>query len=182
MADYRLLVPFCLSAEGGLSDTPGDKGGLTNKGITFAVWITYFGDTKDRFLAMSPADWGLIFKKEVWDKINGDLINSQKIANAIGDWVLNSGAYFPERDVQEVLNAIFLKHLTVDGNFGNANYHSTVDAINSVDQDEEYKDIIARHQEFYKSIVDKDPSQQKFYDGWMNRINNLVKYNSKFLN
>jgi lysozyme family protein len=181
MTQSILLAPFILQAEGGIVNNKSDLGGLTNKGITWNTWQAYFGNTKDRFLAMQPADWNKIFKVEYWDKCLADSINSQRIANTIVDWAYSSGIHFPEKDTQEVINHIFQTHIAEDGCFGPA----TIQTLNSVDEPSLYDALIARRRLFYTNIVEEahernDYSQDKFLEGWMNRINNLVAYNLKF--
>src|ERR1700740_1222268 len=100
MADYKLLIPFILSAEGGLSRSPNDMAGKnpqnicpyafngehgfhTNKGITWGVFKSFWGDNPDtgvRFFVMAPADWVPIFKKLYWDAAKADYIASQRVA------------------------------------------------------------------------------------------------------
>jgi lysozyme family protein len=98
------------------------------------------------------------------------------------DFVFNSGQFYPEKDIQEILNTLFGQHLATDGVFG----QQTIDAINSAPQDDLYKDIIIRRQKFYTDIIDaaherNDHSQDQFLQGWMNRILNIVKYNTQFV-
>lgn len=206
MANYRDIIPFLIQAEGGLSDNRTDAGGLTNKGITFTTWLGFFpetstpGETLARFKVMSPADWGVIFKKSCWDAFLGDDVKDPRIANEIAEWVYNSGKYYPERDIQQVINLIFKKHLDTDGNFGPA----TIETINSVDQDELYQDIIARHKQFYESlcVADRQLVKQKYPDvqdetimarlaaqmglknlpnlkGWLSRVQKMQDFNAE---
>lgn len=198
MADVSKIVPFILSAEGGYVNDSTDKGHETNKGVTWDVWVSYFGDTDashHRFLAMDSEDWMKIFKGEYWDKILGDQINSQKIANAIVDWVYNSGRYYPELDIQKLINFIFKKHLDTDGDFGK----NTIDAINECDENTLYSDILDRRRQYYNDIISMEKAnivklhgeqvyeeltkegktQAKFLKGWLNRIDNLEVFNSK---
>jgi lysozyme family protein len=160
-----------------------DRGGETNKGITWNVWVSYFGDTKashNRFLVMDQADWSQIFKTGYWDKCLAEQINDQRIANTIADWVWSSGQHFPELDTQKLINTIFNKHLAEDGVFGAA----TIEALNSVDADALYESLIERRKQYYHDIVSfaqakGDHSQDIFLNGWINRVNNLVTYNKK---
>ena len=43
MADYRKLVPFIKKWEGGFSNHPQDRGGATNKGVTFSTYRMVYG-------------------------------------------------------------------------------------------------------------------------------------------
>jgi lysozyme family protein len=173
MANSKVLVPFIKAAEGGYVNDPDDAGGATNKGITYKEWVTIFGDTQDRFMTMSDEDWGTIFKKEYWDKALADQIKSQRIANAIVDWVFNSGKYYPEADVQDILIHSFAQHIGEDGNFGPA----TIEAINNVDEETLYNDIISKRLWFFDQCVASHPTNAKFLQGWKNRITHLQEFN-----
>ena len=194
MADYSKYIPFVLQAEGGLSCNKNDEaaknpcpfeylgisGYHTNKGITWAVFSAEFGDTQaaaNRFFAMDTADWGIIFKKNYWDKILGDDILSLPIAYQIIDWVWMSGQHFPEIDIQKLINTVFNKHLAEDGVFG----PGTIEAINSCDQALEYTDIMNRRKQYYEYIVSfsnskGDHSQDEFLKGWLARVVRLDAY------
>ena len=184
MADCKFLAPFILSAEGGYVNNPADKGGETNKGITWSTWVAEFGDTTashNRFIVMMGEDWSKIFKNGYWDKCLADQITDQRMANTITDWVWCSGQHFPELDVQKLINTIFNKHLAEDGLFGPA----TIQSLNDCDAAILYTSLIARRKQYCQDIVasaqaNNDHSQDGFLTGWLNRINNLVKYNEQF--
>jgi lysozyme family protein len=181
MANYKKVIPFILQAEGGYVNNPSDKGGETNKGITWNTWVSFYGDTTashNRFIVMMSDDWGQVFKKGYWDKCLADQITDQAIANTIADWVWCSGQHFPELDVQKLINTIFNKHLAEDGLFGPA----TIDSINSADPDLLYQNLKLRRIQYYRDIVEMaqskgDHSQDQFLKGWENRVMNLDKYN-----
>ena len=172
MADYKHVIPFILSAEGGWVNDPNDAGGETNKGITYNVWKSVFGDTHERFMAMSNEDWSVIFKKLFWDRILGDQIKSQRIADTIVDWVWGSGLHYPSADVQDILIHTFNQHIAEDGSFG----PGTIASINAVDEQKEFDAIIAKRFWYLDQIVAAHPTNQKFLQGWKNRINHLIEF------
>jgi lysozyme family protein len=174
MANYTNIIPFIKKAEGGWVNDPDDAGGETNKGITYAVWQTFFGDTHDRFMAMSDDDWGTIFKKGYWDVMLGDSINSQRIADVIVDWVWGSGKHYPEADVQDILIHSFGSDISEDGDFGPA----TIAALNAADEQTLWDDLIAKRQWYFQQCVVLHPTNAKFLTGWNNRLNNLVAFDS----
>lgn len=102
-ADYKRIVPFILQSEGGWARMPNDPGGETNKGVTWATWKRYYGDTHARFLAMSPDDWGVIWKDGFWDKIYGDSIKDQNLAESMAEWAWMSGSQTPIKHLQKVM-------------------------------------------------------------------------------
>ena len=188
MAQEILLSPFIKKTEGGLSrDTTdsasahpcpypyfGESGYHTNRGWTWSTWSQYFGVTPDsatQWYTMTDASWDALFTKAFWNKILGDQINSQRIANMIGDWFFNSGNY-AEIDAQKILDSVFSNHLVVDGCFGT----QTISAINSANEPEFYADITQKRRDFYQDIVTNNASQAKYLVGWNNRVNDLVAY------
>ncbi len=175
MADYKHIIPFILRSEGGWVNDPLDTGGETNKGVTYKVWKTIFGDTHDRFMKMNQDDWNLIFKKLYWDQIIGDKINSQKIADILVDWVWGSGKFYPEINVQDILINSFNQHITKDGNFG----QHTIDAINIVDEQKLWELIVKKRFEYLDNIVKAHPTNQRFLLGWRNRMLNLIQFENK---
>lgn len=180
MASEKLLEPFIILEEGGkdaMSNDPLDRGKLTRCGITYSTFKQYFGDDMDRFMSMTGGseDWTFIFKK-FWDSGLCDSINSQRIANTICDWLWGSGRLNPEMDIQEILIQVFHENIIRDGNFG----PHTVDAINEVDEPTLYQDIVDRRFLFLKQIVEKNPDQAHWINGWNNRMNSLIEFNKKF--
>src|SRR5689334_21497433 len=98
MADYKQLVPFVKKWEGVGGDDPDDAGGFTRIGVTIATWKLYGvdndhdGDIDEKDLSMiTSSQWDAIFKYQFWNRVSGDLIKSQKVANILVDWVWNSG-------------------------------------------------------------------------------------------
>ena len=174
------IVPFILKWEGGLSNDKADSasanpcptshdghtGYHTNKGVTYAVWAHYFGKNNDsRFFTMSDEDWGVIFKAGYWDKVKGDLIESQAIANCMVSWAWGSGAARAIKLIQEVVG------VDIDGKLG----QQTIGAINSMDEVELFDKCIARRKRFFEDIAKARPANLKFLKGWMNRLNDFNK-------
>ena len=172
MADYRHLVPFIRRAEGGYVNDPNDAGGETFAGVTYQTWKSFFGDTHDRFMAMSDEDWGIIFKKGFWDLALADSINSQRIADVTVDWIFNSGKHYPEANIQDILIHTFGAQIAEDGSFGPA----TIEVINSVDEQQLWDAIIAKRLWYFDAVVAAHPTNQKFLQGWKNRVQNLIVF------
>ena len=194
MADGKIIIPFIKEQEGGLTNNTKDlasknpclfpfngvNGFHTNKGVTWSVWVTIFGNTQasaTRFFAMSDDDWFSVFKPLYWDKILGDQIKSQRIANFIVDWAYNSGTYFSEKDSQEAVNYVLHTHIAEDGHFG----VESITDINAADENELYNAIIQKRLAFIDAIVANNSSQSIFLNGWKNRVAALVKYNLKYV-
>ena len=171
MADFekfadRLLVGL----EGGARfvNNPDDKGGPTKYGVILSTWEQY-GYDKDHdgdvdvedLKLITLADAKRIAKQIFWDYFKADEIKNQSVAELVADWGYNTGRTTVARRVQRVLK------LPVDGVIGEA----SLKAINSANQESLFNAIKKDRKAFIEALVRLDPSQQVFYKGWMNRIN-----------
>ena len=100
MADYKRLVPFVLSHEGGFVNNKHDHGGATNMGITLATWkkvgydIDHDGDIDvDDLKKLGVKDFERVFKRNFWDHWHADSIFNQSVADILVDWLWASGRY-----------------------------------------------------------------------------------------
>lgn len=170
MAEFEKLAGKLLNLEGGFVDHPKDRGGATKYGVILNTWIEH-GYDKDKdgdidvqdLKVISHEDAKMIAKKIFWDYFKADKIKNQSIAELIVDWGYNSGRVTVARRIQRLLN------IEVDGVFG----AKTLDAINKSNQSRLFQNIKQDRKEFIQLLVRRDPSQQVFYKGWMNRINSF---------
>jgi len=169
MARIDILAPFVLSFEGGYANVKGDRGGVTNKGVTIETWRRY-GYDKNGDRVIDRRDMGLIteydaiyviMKPIFWDKWKADDIRSQSIANLLVDWYWNSGAY-GIKIPQSVLG------VSIDGVVG----PKTIAAINGhPDERELFRRLWVAREEFFKRVA--VGPQKKFLKGWLNRLNGI---------
>jgi lysozyme family protein len=135
--------------------------------VIIATYRQYYGDdkTSEDLKNISYKEWCHIMKDGYWDKVKGDRIENQSLAELIADWCVNSGLA-AIRKVQEIVGC------KPDGVVGTI----TLSLINSSDPKELFERIWnARHQH-YINIVKRSPSQKVFMNGWMNRLNSF-KFN-----
>jgi lysozyme family protein len=173
-ADHRHIIPFIKKAESyGGTAVPGDPGGITVWGITEKEWIAVFGENEHaRFMLMSDEDFEYVFENLYWNKILGDQINSQIVPDFISDWVWNSGYYYPEIDIQELLVKVFAKQIQEDGIFGT----NTINAINATDPADLINQIAQVRSDYYLTLDIDNPINQKFINGWEHRVLELYHY------
>ncbi len=113
------------------------------------------------------------FYYDLWNSAKMGQIKEQKLANILFDWFVNSGGSAVRTKgtesygVDEILIDKFKQSIPVDSKFD----QTTIDSINRVNPDLLYNEIIKARKVFYDAIVKKDPTQERFYDGWMTRIN-----------
>ncbi|NBT09329.1 MAG: hypothetical protein EBS98_11125 [Chitinophagia bacterium] len=175
MANYTNLVKFIKKWEGGISkDTrdqcakdplPDGSGYHTNKGICWMTFKVVFGagpDAVKKFYTMNDADWGLVYKGLFWDKIQGDAIKSQKVADILVNWAWGSGVATPSKAVQNIVG------VTADGKIG----PKTVEAINKMDEAQLIAKLKERNYAFFEALV-VQPKYAMYRKGWFNRLNDL---------
>lgn len=161
MADFEKLIPKIKKWEGGYCEVKGDKGGATNMGITIGTFRQVYGasKTKGDLKKMTESQWRYIFKKYFWDKWKADDIKNQSIADILVDWVWISGG----STIKKIQSLLGVK---ADGVVGNV----TVSKINSSNQSELFAKIWKRRKDYLDALVKNNPSQKKFYKGWINRL------------
>ena len=169
MAEVNRLVPHILKWEGGFVNDPDDLGGATCKGVTYRTYKLYcnrnklpipsVGDLK----RLTDKTFEAILKDMYWDACLGDKIMSQGVANAIVDWAWNSGTATAVKEIQKVLG------VKADGIIGNI----SLSAINSQSPLPLFGKIKTARVKYIEKICKSRPENQKFYRGWMNRINDL---------
>lgn len=172
MANFSQFFPTLLKHEGGFVNDPNDKGGATNLGVTFAVWLKN-GYDKDGdgdidvndLKKITPVDAQFIAKKLYWDKVAGDQIKSQSVAEFIFDFAYNSG---PAKAIKKTQEAI--PGLVADGVIG----PKTIAAINAQDPKTLFNKLKASREAYFRAIVAGNPSQAKFLKGWLNRNNSFT--------
>ena len=174
MADFKLFFNRLLQEEGGYSDDPADPGGPTKYGVTLAEWIKQGydknGDGKidaEDVKLLDTNDAYKIAKEDYWDPVAGDMINSQDVADVVFDWGYNSGTKTAIKYLQRTLGFM---NGDVDGIIGT----KTIQATNSTDPKQLFDTLKQNREAFYRAIVTKDPSRQKFLKGWLIRNNSFV--------
>lgn len=168
MANVDKLMPFLRRWEGGYVHDPDDLGGATNMGVTMNTYIAYCKKkgypvpTVTRLSNLSEEQWTDIVKTMYWDRFKGDRIESQSVANICVDWLWLSGTVAIKK-VQEILG------VKVDGIVG----AKTLAAINNRSPLPLFGAIKQARKEYIDEICTKRPKNEKFRNGWMNRLNDL---------
>ncbi len=171
MANFTVFSNLVLRLEGGYQNHPSDKGNYnslgqlvgTNLGISAPVyenWINRPPSAMD-MKAIDKATANAIYKVLYWDKVKGDAMKTQELANLIADHAVNAGTGSAGKIVQRVLNTHFGSRLAVDGVIGNL----TISDVNAVNQSKLFDAILAARERFYKSL-----NQPAFLQGWLHRL------------
>lgn len=166
MADFNKAILHILKQEGGYANDPDDLGGETYQGISrknnpnWTGWAVIDTMKLKRGQIVPKLTPKVIayYRVAYWNKVIADKIINQGVATFLFDWYVTSG-YHAIEAIQMLTNC------RVDGVMGN----NTLSAINKADNSLLGKLMDARVQ-FFKNIVKKRPSQEKFLDGWLNRV------------
>lgn len=170
MANFSLFFPKLMLEEGGskFTDRSNDRGGPTKYGITLKTWIACGYDKDhngtinvDDLKLINAQDAAAIAKTVYWDKVGGDVIPSQSIAEFLSDWAYNSGVVTAVKHLQRVLG------LADDGVAG----PMTLNAVKAAPQQSLFNKLKAGRLQFVAAIAANDPSQVANLKGWDNRIN-----------
>ena len=163
-------IPLVLHYEGGFVDDPIDKGGKTNMGITQGFLDTYkkkagvnVTDVKD----LTKKDAMALYKTE-WDSRGFGLLDNTDVMKLVYDFAVNSGPQTAIVSLQKVLNKKG-HNLAEDGYIGN----KTNKAVNAVDEKWLKRELQKSRAEHCDRIVDRNPEQVHFINGWFYRINDI---------
>lgn len=157
MASFDKYAPLLREFEGGYVNNPLDKGGPTNGGVTLATFRAYFGGDKtvDDLKRMTDSQWRTVMKS-YWDRVQGDKILRQCVAEMLADWYVNSGLA-GVKAAQRALGC------TADGIVGK----KTLAALNSPASFDTLRDA---RLVFYVNIIKNRPNQVGFLLGWLRRL------------
>lgn len=170
MADFEQAIKKVLRHEGGYVFHPADPGGETNFGITDRldgkvdglIDVDGNGSGDITVKALKEEQARIIYKREFWDRMRGDDIKNQQVAEIIFDGYVNMGP----RALRMLQKQIGVK---ADGKFGPVTL-SILNAANPKIVFEGYKDA---RRYYYKDLVKRKPQMVVFEKGWLNRINSF---------
>lgn len=172
MANYDQAFQLVLNNEGGYVNDPDDPGGETYKGIARKMnskwpgWVNVdMAKQKPNFPGNLENDAQLqdeiktFYRINYWDKIKGDDLTSQEVADSIFDFGVNAGTGTSARLAQMVVDA------TADGVIG----PNSVAKINAFDPEFFLASFALAKIARYINIVKKNPSSKKYFYGWVKR-------------
>lgn len=114
----------------------------------------------------------VFYKIEFWDKLNIERIKDSRLQIQIYDWAITSWDDAVKM-IQKLVGVI------PDGVIG----LKTLEAINGYpDKDELLSEFIEGRKQHYNNIVIEDPTQKKWLQGWLNRVENCLQYSLKYHN
>jgi lysozyme family protein len=164
-SDFNPAFEQMILNEGGyrLVNVASDRGGQTYAGIArnfhpgWAGWrYIDANDLQNLQLSQLVRDF---YKTQFWDKVSGDAITRQLIAESIFDFAVNAGTSTAIKLAQIVVDAV------PDGRIGPV----TITKLNAMDETVFVLKYALAKVARYAEICNKDRSQSKFLLGWVNR-------------
>lgn len=178
MADFTKAFNQMIANEGGYVNDPDDPGGETYKGISrktwpnCQIWVIIDALKQKSALNRVPVTSAEIeidnqlqyevkqfYYLNFWQKIKGDAITDQEVANSIFDFAVNAGISTSASLAQLVSGA------AVDGVIG----HDSILEINAFDPDHFLAAFTVAKIARYVNIVKKRPTSRKYFYGWVLR-------------
>lgn len=185
MANFDKAFKVVSDNEGGFANHKEDKGGATMHGVSshllesellrqYKDKLDINGDNKisaEEISQLSNEDAKIIFKLFFWDPNLYEKIWAQSLANQVFDFCINAGAYRANTTLQDVCNKFNdlnrRSSLAIDGIIGRRTLYCVNSNANNDLFVESYKDA---RKTYYSKLADKNPSQRKFLQGWLNRV------------
>lgn len=146
--------------EGGFVNHPDDPGGMTNLGVTKAVWEEWVGHPVDekQMRALTPAIVAPLYRAKYWDKIKGDDLPTG-VDYTVFDAAVNSG---PGRAAKWLQACVGVEP---DGGIG----PKTLAAVAAFPREELIEDYAKRRLSFLLDL----PHWASFGRGWTRRISEV---------
>ncbi|MFA6201969.1 MAG: glycosyl hydrolase 108 family protein [Gallionella sp.] len=172
MAVFASAYTATMQAEGGYVNDADDPGGETYKGIARKLnskwdgWLTIdcakqestFPANLDRIAELQDKIKAF-YKINYWDKLRGDEMSEQRIAESIFDFAVNAGTYTSAK----------LTQLTVDEKPDGIIGPETLKKINSVDPVTFLAMFALQKITRYIRICEQRPDSKKYFFGWVKR-------------
>ncbi len=177
--------------EGGYVNDPTDRGGETYRGIArkfhpnWAGWVVIDGLKnepgwearlrQDERMGSLVRDF---FKQTFWNRISGDELDamSEKVAQEVYDTGVNSGTGTAAKMLQRSLNRLNRNEqswpdIAVDGGIGPTTLKTVKECLAQRRGEERLMKCLDGEQYMhYASITDRSPEQERFFNGWLNRV------------
>lgn len=181
MSTLQAAMPTIILHEGGFSNDPTDPGGATNYGISLRFLLSTGdldknglpdGDVNDDGLvnvadiqSMTITEATHLYDLYWWSKYGYSQIVNQTIATKLLDLSINMGQTAAVKCLQYALRSSNGIQLTIDGVMG----PQTIAAINATSPSSLLMVLKSEAAGYYKQIVAKNPTMQKYLKGWLNR-------------
>lgn len=185
MSFYSGIFTKTMGNEGGFSNNPADRGGMTYRGIarryhpSWRGWpvidklLAAGGHLDQLFESLDPAVREF-YKIEFWDRCNCEALSEEGIAYKLFDSAVNLGVTVACKYFQETLNVLnrngkLYPDIATDGKIG----PNTLRILTACTQQRGAKNFLLafhfRQGAHYWDLLLRDPAQEEFAMGWFKR-------------
>ena len=161
---FRLIASHTLKWEGGYVWDRQDPGGETNMGISKRAY-----PDKD-IKSLTYEEVLAIYYQDYYLPSGAALIESLPLASKHYDLCVNMGTRTATRLLQRAANGVGLTRLAEDGRPGPL----TLQVVNACDPAQLLAGLIVVAKDRYRAIIQKRPTSQKYWRGWMNRLEDTL--------
>jgi len=183
LADLSIALERVLGAEGGWVDDPGDSGGETYRGISrrwhphWPGWVVIDAARPLRhgqIVVEADRHVDRFYREHFWEKIGGDLIHSQLIADELLDTAINAGYVLAVQHLQTMLSV--LGHgpsgheVVADGSFGPRTLAALTRAMEAGEHRYVVKGLNVLQGAHYVSLALRRIKDRRFIRGWFSRV------------
>ena len=178
MTPFDKALSFVFGNEGGVSDHPADKGGLTNLGITQSTLDLarkQISDLPESVRDLTRAQAEEIYRVLYWEKSKADMM-PYPLSTLHFDAAVNHGVGGAAKLLQRTINNYAAKagldaRVDVDGAVGPKTLAALCQCLDLTGNVPLICEIYCNEREkYYRSIVENNPSQSVFLRGWLNRL------------
>ena len=167
--DFERALAFVLGVEGGYTNDPSDHGGATNKGITqreYSEWLRVNHLPKRNVADILNADVREIYWSEYWLEGRCDRM-PWPLCLAHFDACVNVGVGQAAKFLQRALC------VRDDGVIGPRTLEALKGAIEKDPPCAVAERLVEQREPFYRRLAENEVSQQRFLEGWLNRVEKL---------
>lgn len=187
MINKEAIISKTLETEGGYVNDPSDSGGETYCGIArnsnpnWKGWkivdahkpLKWNQKIQDSELEQLVID---IYDTKYYQPIKADKIDSDMIRTHLYDMGVNAGTGAAVKLLQKAINMVYGVTIAADGAIGNITLTYT---NNKAKLNELVNEFINQRRIYYRNLVTVKPSNKKFLQGWLNRVEITTKFVEK---
>ena len=159
--NYEDCLSEILHHEGGYGNHPKDPGGITNRGVTKAVYDKWIGreSSVQEMKDLTEEDVAPIYKKNYWDRLKcDDLPNGLDLC--VFDFGVNAGTGRSAKYLQKMIGT------TVDGGIGPNTLKAVYNYVEEVGLEGTIEEFQKRRQSYYEKLS----TFETFGRGWTRRV------------
>lgn len=183
MANLKTALDTVMIHEGGYVNDPVDPGGETYAGVARRYWPNWAGwafiDTiRDKsslhIYAKMEEYVELFYREQFWNRLQGDKITSQAVADELLDSAVNLGVHQAVKFLQIALNVLnrngtAYENVVVDGELGPKTLTCLATAAKT-DEKLLVKVMNVLQGGYYLEKMQESEIKERFARGWFNRV------------